>query len=113
MNEVSTGNITDISNSVAKKSGNIVAIQNHLSEDLQGLDKKVKSMMANESEYAAKQEQKRSDMCKICGKEGNGSQIVKHIEANHLEGVVIPCNHCEKMFRTRNALRQHKLWYHK
>ena len=54
MNEVSTGNITDISNSVAKKSGNIVAIQNHLSEDLQGLDKKVKSMMANESEYAAK-----------------------------------------------------------
>ena len=100
------------SNVVAKKSGNIVAIQNHLSEDFQDLDKKVKSMMTK-SQNMLPNGQQRAYVCKVCGKEGHGSQIVKHIEANHLEGLVIPCNYCEKTFRSRNALGQHKLIYHK
>ena len=44
-------------------------------------------------------------VCKVCGKEGMGSAIKDHIEANHIEGIVIPCNLCEKTFRSRNALR--------
>ena len=93
-------------------SGNIVAIQDHFSGDLQGLDKKVKSMMAKSENMLPNGKQK-ADVCKVCGKEGHGSQIVKHIEANHLEGIAIPCNFCEKTFRSRNALGQHKLSYHK
>ena len=47
-------------------------------------------------------------LCKVCGKEGDATSIKDHIEANHLEGIVIPCNLCDKTFRSRNALRLHK-----
>ena len=40
-------------------------------------------------------------LCKVCGKEGRHHHIKDHIEANHLEGVVIPCDICEKTFRCR------------
>ena len=46
--------------------------------------------------------------CKVCGKEGFSTQIKDHIEANHIEGIVIPCNLCDKTFRSRNNFRQHK-----
>ena len=49
-----------------------------------------------------------ADLCKVCGKEGKGSAIKDHIEANHLEGIVIPCNVCDKTFRSRNGFRLHK-----
>ena len=49
-----------------------------------------------------------ADRCKVCGKEGKGNAIKDHIEANHLEGVVIPCNLCDKTFRSRNGFRQHQ-----
>ena len=51
--------------------------------------------------------------CQVCGKEGQGMQIRDHIEANHLEGIVMPCNHCEKTFRSRSAMRGHRRIYHK
>ena len=44
---------------------------------------------------------------KVCGKEGHKHVIKDHIEANHLDGISIPCNLCEKTFRSRNALRMH------
>ena len=37
-----------------------------------------------------------------CGKEGRPTDIMRHIEANHLEGVSISCNHCDKFFRSTN-----------
>ena len=47
-------------------------------------------------------------ICKVCGKEGTGTNIKGHIETNHLQGVSIPCNFCDEMFVTRNSLKQHK-----
>ena len=47
-------------------------------------------------------------ICKVCGKEGTGTNIKGHIETNHLQGVSIPCNFCDEMFVTGNSLRQHK-----
>ena len=38
----------------------------------------------------------KADRCKVCGKEGMGSAIKDHIEANHIVGIVLPCNLCEK-----------------
>ena len=53
-----------------------------------------------------------SAKCKVCGKEGLGKTIKDHIEANHLDGVAIPCNLCDKTFRSRNALRHHSKQNH-
>merc|ERR1712129_536344 len=50
----------------------------------------------------------KADIYTICGKEGTASNIMDHIEANHLEGVSLPCTSCDKKFRSRNGLRKPK-----
>ena len=83
-----------------------VAIPTNLSGDLDQLEEMVKSMMEkSENDYV--NGHRKADRCKVCGKEGKGSNIKDHIEANHIEGIVLPCNLCEKTFRSRNALRKH------
>ena len=52
-----------------------------------------------------------ANRCKVCGKEGVATQIRDHIEANHLEGIIIPCNLCDKTFRSRKRLRNHKSFH--
>ena len=89
-----------------------VAGLNHSSEVLQGLNNDVETLM----ERTLKKNEKGKTIfrCTVCGKEAAYSNdIKKHIEANHLEGVSIPCNLCEKIFRSRNALAQHKHYTHK
>ena len=83
-----------------------VALQSQHSGDLDQLEEMVKSMMEKSENKYGNSNQK-ADRCKVCGKEGMGSNIQDHIEANHIEGIVIPCNLCEKTFRSRNALRHH------
>ena len=79
----------------------------------QPLDLQVQSMMEmTENTIRNGQSKRHSYLCKVCGKEGHGGNIKKHIEANHLEGLSVPCNLCEKRFRSRNGLRQHKVVYH-
>ena len=84
-----------------------VSIPDLVSGDLQELDEKVKSMMET-SQNLAPSGKTRAKICKMCGKEGHPMAIRDHIEANHLEGVSLPCNVCEKTFRSRNRLRLHK-----
>ena len=45
---------------------------------------------------------------KVCGKEGQSIHVQNHIEANHLEGVSIPCNMCDMTARSRRELTEHK-----
>ena len=52
-------------------------------------------------------------ICKACGKEGTRQHMVDHIEANHLEGISIPCDYCDKTFSARVNLRRHKSKIHK
>ena len=86
-----------------------IALANFQSADLDQLEEMVKSMMEkSENKYANPKVNLIADRCKVCGKEGRGSAIKDHIEANHIEGIVIPCNLCDKTFRSRNSLRQHK-----
>ena len=68
--------------------------------DIQTLDEKVRSFM-QKSQNFAKRGGRRADLCTVCGKEGEQKEIKEHIEAQHLEGVSIPCTHCEKTFRSR------------
>ena len=83
-----------------------VAIPSSYSGDVDQLEEMVKSMMEKSENDLADGRQK-ADRCKVCGKEGKGSNIKDHIEANHIEGIVLPCNLCGKTFRSRNALRKH------
>ena len=89
-----------------------LAIPENLYGDFEELDNKVKSLM-EKSQNKRPNGLQLADRCKVCGKEGMGSAIKDHIEANHLEGIVIPCNLCEKTFRSRNGLKLHKRHYHK
>ena len=84
-----------------------LAIPRNKSGDFEELDAKLKSMMEKSQNRIANGAQL-AHICKVCGKEGHGKTIKDHIEANHLDGVVIPCNLCDKTFRSRRTLRHHK-----
>jgi len=83
-----------------------LAIPGSHSEEFEELDEKLKSMMKKSQNRDTKG--RFAYLCKVCGKEGQHPNIKDHIEANHLEGIIIPCNLCDKTFRSRNGLRQHK-----
>ena len=85
-NELET--ISDLTNSLTN---------NPVSEDFQELEEKCKSMM----EKTAKKQANGYPlyMCKVCGKEEIKSGMTKHIEANHVEGLSLPCTLCETTFR--------------
>ena len=85
-----------------------------MSAELQELDETVKAMMeTSENVIKVGNQQRRSKICKECGKEGDATDIKRHIETNHLEGVSVPCNFCGKIFRSRNALSGHISKNHK
>ena len=84
------------------------------SANLQELDETVKAMMeTSENLVQVGQKLRRAKICKVCGKEGQTADIINHIEANHLEGVSVPCNLCGKIMRSRNALKIHISRFHK
>ena len=92
-------------NKIARAEGNTtVALPSYHSGDLDQLEVMVKSMMEKSENKYGNRGQK-ADLCKVCGKEGMSNAIKDHIEANHIEGIVIPCSLCEKTFRSRNSLR--------
>ena len=100
------------SNKIIKAEDNSeVAVPSNLYVDVDQFEEIVKSMM-EKSENSYANGQRKADKCKVCGKEGMGSAIKDHIEANHIEGIVIPCNLCDKTFRSRNALRLHNRFHH-
>ena len=103
----SHSNLTDHPSSEEINIERRIAIPNFVSGDLKELDEKVKSLM-EKSQNILPNRGRRADICKVCGKEGEGIAIRDHIEANHLEGVSLPCNVCEKTFRSRIILRRHK-----
>ena len=108
------------SNNDPSKTSTAVAISNQSSMDLQALDEKVKSMMEKGQNLfpAGKRangtlKQEIAYMCKVCGKEGLSRAIQSHIESNHLEGICIPCDICDKNFSSRHSLSLHKSRFHK
>ena len=91
-----------------------LAIPGDFSGDLAELENRVKSMMEKSQNKISNGPNAfmAAHRCKVCGKEGHGRQIKDHIEAKHLEGIIIPCNLCDKTFRSRNGLRTHKFRHH-
>ena len=85
--------------------------------DLDELEEQVMSMM-EKSENDAKQSQGKGNsygkarICKVCGKEGVMRAIKKHIESNHITGVVHNCKICGNAAKTRESLTKHVTKYH-
>ena len=69
-------------------------------------------MKTSENKVQVGNRQRRAKICKVCGKEGYVTDIMRHIETHHLEGLSISCNLCHKMIRSRNALRAHMIKEH-
>ena len=65
------------------------------------------------SENAGPKGQGRARICKVCGNEGSMSEIRDHIEAKHITRISIPCNHCGKLFTSKNSLKGHNLRQHR
>ena len=85
-------------------------ISNPGSEDFAELEEKLKSMMEKSENYFPRKDGKKAfaSICKVCGKEGDGTDIKRHIEAIHLEETSIQCSFCKNIFRTRDTLRKHR-----
>ena len=88
--------------------------QSNVPNVIRELNEKVKSMMKESQNFIpdGKHRTRKASICKVCGKEGARTNIMNHIEAHHLDGIIIPCISCDKTFHSRNALTQHKLKYH-
>ena len=89
------------------------------SGNMQELDEQIEGMMGRGDNLVKKGGKRNGEwlmskayICQVCGKEGRVTDIKQHIEANHVEGIVIPCKLCEKTFRTRNVLKQHNHFHH-
>ena len=96
------------------------AIPNQSSTDVQALDEKVKSMMErgqkmipNSNRPDGTLKQTITWICNVCGKEGLFQLIRDHIEANHLEGISLSCDSCDKTCPSRASLKMHKFKFHK
>ena len=106
--------LQDISNESVSKIGQeerTVSLTSFFSGNFPELDEKCNSMM----EKTPKTNPNGLPLyrCERCGKEATNSHLKKHIEANHLEGISIPCNFCEKTFRSRDSMRKHYTQVHK
>ena len=73
------------------------------------LDEMVKSLMKKSENFVPNGPKSvtKANICTICGKEGKSQHIMQHIETHHLDGISIPCPHCEKIFTNRNRLSEH------
>ena len=87
-----------------------VALANHFSSDVQEVNNKSTEMMIKTAKKIGTNPLYK---CTLCGKEDKSYNLKNHIEKNHLEGVSIPCNFCEKTFRCTKSLANHKNSSHK
>ena len=87
-----------------------VAKESHFSVDVSDIDDQSNSLMLKTSDRA---HGKAVYECKVCEKREIKGNLRKHIEANHLEAVLVPCPKCEKIFRSKNSQAVHMSRHHK
>ena len=93
-----------------KKEGieNVKLVAKGFPTDIQQLDMQIKSLMSvGNTSWKWKNSTKKKYACTVCGKEDYFSNIKRHIELYHIEGVNVSCSVCEKMYKTRLALKNH------
>ena len=82
--------------------------------NFEDLDQQIKALMTqgNTLWKEGRWRKWKSYACVVCGKEDKYSNIKRHIEAKHIEGILIPCNFCERIFRSRRLLKEHNTIQH-
>ena len=102
---------TQISKFKTEGSPTTVALMTDFSGNIEKLGQQVSSMM--EKTFKKKPNGLPLYVCIVCGKEAQSDSMKKHIEANHLEGIAIPCNYCEKQFKSTRSFVMHKAKEHR
>ena len=107
--EEALGTLESSKQSYLNKSNEVVgtlALPQNFSGNLHELDGTVKSMMSKTDQklYGGKS----VFSCNVCGKEGQSMNVQHHIESHHLEGILLPCNLCEKTYKSRSSMQNHK-----
>ena len=110
----------DLIKNVESNFSKSLAVPNQFGKNLQELDEKVNSMMKKGLNMIPRgkhpngnPKQALSYICKVCGKEARSNIISAHIESNHLEGISIPCDFCDKTFSSRANLKYHRNKFHR
>ena len=81
--------------------------------NFQGVDEEIRSMM-DKSQVNFDSAGRPAMICKVCGKEGQRSNIWNHIEARHATSEAsYTCGLCGKGSKSRNGLFLHKSIYHR
>ena len=83
-------------------------------EDIEDMDKQIKSLITKTDIPSSKKGNWGNlTTCNICGKQDSYTNMQRHIEAKHISGLSHACAICDKTFRTRASLSDHKSKYHK
>ena len=90
-----------------------VAVLDQDKEDKEAVDQEIRSLMER-SKVNFDSTGRAAYMCKVCGKEGQRSNIWNHIEAKHATShASYTCDLCGKNSKSRNGLFLHKSVYHR
>ena len=87
---------------ISPEGNSAIVIPNNFSGNIDELEARVSSLM-EKSQNKTADGKKLAYLCTMCGKEGHLTNIKDHIETNHLQGVNIPCNLCEKNFQVQKT----------
>ena len=73
------------------------------------IDEQVNSMIDSTEHFITRKsgQRKKAFICRVCEKEGEHTDMKRHIEAHHLTNVSYSCDICGKSSRSQNGLRQH------
>ena len=114
--EQALGTLESSTHSYLNKPNEIVgtiALTQNFSGDLHELDSTVKSMMNKTEQRLITGGRGFLYSCNVCGKEGQSMNVQHYIESHHLEGISLPCNLCEKTYRSRSSFQNQKRTCHK
>jgi len=114
-NRASPTSLTKLDEPNANKgdTGAVAVTELTVAADLQALDEQINSMMELGGTTIVGNQSRIARVCTVCGKEGQHTDIKRHIEAAHITGVSHNCNICGKTSRSRHALRAHMSRDHK
>ena len=83
------------------------AVKQEYFSEFRVLDKQIDTMISFSENVEKGKPVSKVYNCKVCGKVDTKHHIGDHMEANHIDGIAIPCKLCDKTKKSRKALRHH------